>query len=99
MKLDVLEDWIALDDVCDLREGSPLLRWLRAKGLLDLSRLTVCDYCRQPFVQRPHAHNQRFCSVSCRQKAYRPIFDANNPGRTQEIRRASYYRIKARRAA
>lgn len=71
MNLALLEDLIAIEDVADLREAGPLLGWLDANGLLDVSRLATCGECRMPFVRRRLANNQRYCSPRCCKSAWR----------------------------
>jgi hypothetical protein len=71
VSLAVLEDLIAVEDVCDLSEGAPLLRWLARHGLLDASRVVACVGCGAPFVRHPLANNRRYCSASCCKRSWR----------------------------
>lgn len=88
MKLALLEDWIAIEDVADLAEVGPALRWLDARGLLDLSRLSKCLSCGVPFVQAERSPNQRYCSIPCRRRFYRRVTEERYPGRELELSRA-----------
>lgn len=66
MNLALLEDLIAAEDVADVAEVGPLLRWLDERGLLDTSRLRACRWCTALFL-RPAGQpgDQVYCRQRC----------------------------------